>query len=311
MQLFIRRLSLIAFTALILTSCTKDDFIENEVPVADAGSSKAITLPVNSETLSGSGTDKDGKVVAYLWSQVSGPSATTIVNPGSASTLIKGFVEGSYVFQLMVTDDKGATGVDTTTVVVSPAPQQTVTLAPSNNLFDYKLQNWNGQDESQNNSPDIAIHTWTKNGLPYKARGLLKFDLSSIPANASIISANLYLFSYPPPTLNGNLVDANSGTDNSFVVQKVTSDWASPGTTWFNQPASTTTNQVIIPSTSQQQLDLNLDVKNIVSSMVAENNNYGFLLKLQNEVAYTCRIFVSSHNTTYPDKRPKLVIVYK
>src|SRR6185295_20053290 len=100
------------FLIFIVSSCKKDT-PENKVPVADAGSPQTITLYTDSLTLSGSGTDADGQVVAYLWSQVSGPAATTIINPGSASTKIKGFKAGTYVFQLMVTDNMGATGVDT------------------------------------------------------------------------------------------------------------------------------------------------------------------------------------------------------
>src|SRR5262245_36807395 len=119
MNQFVRALCLLSLGTLSLVSCTKDDFNENEVPVADAGDSKVVTLPDDSETLSGTGTDSDGQVVAYLWSQVSGPGAALIVNPGSATTDVEDLSEGTYLFQLMVTDDKGATGVDTATITVS------------------------------------------------------------------------------------------------------------------------------------------------------------------------------------------------
>ena len=49
----------------------------------------------------------------------------------------------------------------------------------------------------------------------------------------------------------------------------------------------------------------------MVSTMVSNNANYGFLMKLQNEVAYTSRIFTSSRDNTHTDKYPKLVVVYK
>ena len=84
-------------------------------------------------------------VVSYLWSLVSGPGTPLITTPGSASTYVKNFVSGAYVFQLMATDDKGATGVKTmqvtanvTTVigvnlppVVNAGQEQTVTLNSS------------------------------------------------------------------------------------------------------------------------------------------------------------------------------------
>jgi len=307
-----RTLPLLSVFLFLLISCTKDDDIQlNKVPVADAGASKIITLPTDSETLTGTGTDSDGEIVAYLWSQVSGPAATTIVNPGSPSTLIKSFVEGKYVFQLMVTDNQGATGVDTTTIVVSPAPIKTLTLQPSNNPLEFEVANYNGQDQSYTGAPDIPVETWTNGGLPLTIREVIKFDLSSIPSNSTIVSANLYLYSYPTPTPNGNFINANYGTNNTLLVQQVTSDWSAATIGWFNQPAYSTTNQVIVSSTTQSTLDLDLNVSNMVSSMVTGNANYGFLLKLQNEVTYTSRIFVSSYNTTHPTKHPKLVVVYK
>ncbi|WP_442159640.1 PKD domain-containing protein, partial [Rhizobium leguminosarum] len=41
-------------------------------------------FPKDSVTLTGTATDEDGTIAAYLWSQISGPSASIIRNPGSA-----------------------------------------------------------------------------------------------------------------------------------------------------------------------------------------------------------------------------------
>jgi len=304
-------LTLLSVFIFLLAGCTKDDIELNKVPVAEAGDAKIITLPTELTTLTGTGADSDGEVVAYLWSQVSGPSPTTIVNPGSPSTLIDGFVEGSYVFQLMVTDEDGATGVDTTRVTVNAPLIKTLNLQPANNPLEIELVNDNGNGFGYSGAPDIPISAWTKGGLPLTVREVLKFDLSSIPANATIQSANLYLYSYPTPTLNGNFIDANFGTANTMLVQQVAANWSPASISWFNQPAVTTANQLVVPATTQSQLDLNLNVTNIVSSMVSGNANFGFALKLQSEVTYNSRIFVSSYNTTYPAKHPKLVVVYQ
>ena len=94
----------------------------NEAPVANAGSNRTITLPTNNTTLSGSGTDSDGTIASYRWTQVSGPS-TALINPvTAASTTVSSLVAGTYVFRLTVTDNDGATDADETTVVVNPAP---------------------------------------------------------------------------------------------------------------------------------------------------------------------------------------------
>jgi len=53
---------------------------------------------------------------------------------------------------------------------------------------------------------------------------------------------------------------------------------------WFNQPGATTTNRVVVPTTSSPMPDLNVDVTAQVASMVNNNANHGSLLKPQTEV---------------------------
>ncbi len=92
----------------------------NQPPTANAGTDKTITLPTNSVTLNGSGTDPDGSIVSYTWSKVSG-GAATITSPASASTTITGLVQGSYTFRLTVVDNSGASASDDVVVVVNAA----------------------------------------------------------------------------------------------------------------------------------------------------------------------------------------------
>jgi hypothetical protein len=292
-----------------LFSCQKDT-VENQPPLVNAGSPQLITLDKDSVTLTGSASDADGKVVAYLWSQVSGPTNATIINPGSASTIASTFSNGTYIFQLMATDEKGATGVDTVSVVLNRPTIKTLDLQPSNNPLEFVLANHNGNLAQGSGQPDIPVYAWTKDGLPYTLRDLLKFDLSSIPAGATIQSASLYLYSYPPPTLNGNFTDANFGTNNAMLIQQVTSNWSTATVNFNNLPSVSTSTQVVVPSTTSSMLDLNVDVKQQVQSMVSNNANYGFLFKMQTETYYCSRIFIGSYHPTV-SKHPRLVIVYK
>jgi hypothetical protein len=89
----------------------------NSAPTANAGTDQTITLPTNTVTLSGSGTDTDGTISSYSWTKISGGSAT-ITSPTSASTTITGLVAGTYIFQLQVTDNNGATATDTVQITV-------------------------------------------------------------------------------------------------------------------------------------------------------------------------------------------------
>lgn len=94
----------------------------NQSPVANAGSNQTITLPTNQVSLSGSGTDYDGTIASYAWTQVSG-TAATITDASSASTTITGLTtSGTRVFRLTVTDDDASTGTSDITITVNPAP---------------------------------------------------------------------------------------------------------------------------------------------------------------------------------------------
>lgn len=98
----------------------------NQLPTANAGADRTITLPTNSTTLNGSGTDPDGSISAYLWTQLSGPNTATIVSSNAAVTALNNLVQGTYVFQLRVTDNSGGQATDTVSVVVNPSPVPTI-----------------------------------------------------------------------------------------------------------------------------------------------------------------------------------------
>jgi alpha-tubulin suppressor-like RCC1 family protein len=90
-------------------------------PVANAGSDQGITLPTSSVTLTGSGSETNGTIVSYAWTQLSGPSTATIVSPGQAQTTVNGLIAGAYLFQLTVTDNSGKTASDQVKITVTPA----------------------------------------------------------------------------------------------------------------------------------------------------------------------------------------------
>ncbi len=97
----------------------------NQGPIANAGPDQVIALPTNSVTLNGSAsTDPDGAITFFQWAKLSGPSVPqpSIITPTSAQTDVKDLIEGIYIFELSVTDDKGSIARDTVQVTVNPAP---------------------------------------------------------------------------------------------------------------------------------------------------------------------------------------------
>lgn len=121
----------------------------NLAPTANAGADKSLTLPSNSTSLTGSGTDADGSIAGYSWSKVSGPSQYSLSSTTVASPTLSNLVEGSYTFRLTVTDNTGATGVDDVNVVVSAAP---TTEPPGNTASKFVKVNVFGGANAYSNS---------------------------------------------------------------------------------------------------------------------------------------------------------------
>ena len=285
----------------------------HSTPVANAGPSRSITLPTNTVTLNGSGSSANGPITGYLWSMVSGPNTATIQTPGSATTVISNLVQGNYVFQLMVIDSAGYTGLDSASVQVAgvPAPVPvTLTLQPVNNTQEYLFSGGPAINQS-GHAFEVAAGAWTNGGNIFNERGVLRFDFTSIPVGATIVSAKLSLYSTLTPN-GGDQINANSGTNNAFFIKRISTPWSTTGATWANQPPTTTVNQVSVPHTNLPFLDIiDLDIKNLVVDLQA-SGNYGMMMILQNEVAYNIRQFYSSYSPTAgATKYPKLVIVYQ
>ena len=91
----------------------------NQPPIARAGSDQQIELPMDSVQLDGTAsTDPDGNVVAYQWRKISGPSSFVLRSPGSVKTMASSLEKGLYQIELKVTDDEGASHLDTVQVIV-------------------------------------------------------------------------------------------------------------------------------------------------------------------------------------------------
>lgn len=106
--------------------------VTTTAPTANAGADQSITLPLQtSATLAGSGSDADGIIVAYAWSQVSGPTTALLTNADTATATASNLFEGTYVFELTVTDNDSNTGSDQMSVVVTNPPQNVALGKPT------------------------------------------------------------------------------------------------------------------------------------------------------------------------------------
>lgn len=97
----------------------------NQAPTANAGADRDVDAG-DSVSITGSGTDADGSIVGWSWSQVSG---STVSLTGASSQTV-GFTApdsaATIRLRLTVTDDDGATDTDDVLVTVKESVSQTV-----------------------------------------------------------------------------------------------------------------------------------------------------------------------------------------
>ncbi|HEY0942301.1 MAG TPA: glycosyl hydrolase family 18 protein [Steroidobacter sp.] len=92
----------------------------NQPPTANAGADRSVAEGT-AVTLQGSGSDSDGTITAYAWTQTAGPAVTLSgANTASASfTAPQVNANTALTFRLTVTDNQGATGNNTVTITVT------------------------------------------------------------------------------------------------------------------------------------------------------------------------------------------------
>jgi hypothetical protein len=165
---------------------------------------------------------------------------------------------------------------------------------------------WSKSGDTGTNKGNInymGASAWTWNGVFGTQRMLVDFDLTAIPAGATITAAelSLYYFQHSGFGFNG---------DNALYIKRITSPWDESTVTWDNKPSYTDTNEVSVPAFTMGNSIENLDVTALVTDMVADqNNSHGFLVMLQTEATY--RVFnAATSEHTDSSLHPKLVIHY-
>jgi len=238
------------------------------VPVANAGPSQSITLPTNSVTLTGSGSETGGTITGYKWNMVSGPSLASINSANLATTTVTGLAQGVYIFQLTVTDAAGVTGTATVQVTVNAAPvvpgtpsanagsNQTITLPVSTVTLTGSGSETNGT---------IASYAWTQVSGPATAtigtaaqattavsglaQGVYRFQLQVTDALGVKATASVQVTVNPAPIVPGTPV-ANAGANQTITLPVSSVTLTGSGSETNGTIASYAWTQVSGPSTA-------------------------------------------------------------
>jgi hypothetical protein len=189
----------------------------------------------------------------------------------------------------------------------NPLIQYTLVLQPDSSAGKDALISFFYPDTNFGNHKFMHPDCWTIGGNLDIIRALIQFDLSSIPNDATIDSAFIsFYYAWDPLFTFGT----DHYGDNYMLLQRIVEPWQENTATWNNQPKIDTRHTVWIDKFTYPQQDYtDIDVTLLVRDIYASNKNYGFMLRMADEVPYKITLIASSD---YPDasKHPKLVVYY-
>ena len=183
-------------------------------------------------------------------------------------------------------------------------------------MHDYS---WESVPKSNNGGSDnFEIASYDK--PPYNMRGWIQFNISSIPADAWIISATLRLRLWHKTTPDETEVNWNIGdpTGRVYGVYRVLNPWKRWTIDWADQPNYTDTDSATCTVPNEQGgwygpfIWMDWDITSIMNVWRSNSSNYGLLVKDTQENAttfYSTQFFTNSQvpNSTY---YPRLIVTY-
>jgi hypothetical protein len=172
-------------------------------PVAIAGPDKAVVLPAGTVVFNGSGSDGDGSITGYAWTQVSGPASAILSGSATATLTASALVEGSYVFRLTVTDNSGKTASDDVALTVFPAGTGSAAITGELRKWHKVTLSFTGPSTSETATPnpftDYRLNitfTHVASGKSYLIPGYFAADGNA--ANSSAAAGNVWRAHFAP-----------------------------------------------------------------------------------------------------------------
>ncbi|RZK42735.1 MAG: T9SS type A sorting domain-containing protein [Hymenobacter sp.] len=160
--------------------------IANVPPMAMAGATQTLTLPVSSTVLKGSGTDSDGSISAYAWSQIKGPNDAKFSAHDLAQISVSNLMAGVYVFELLVTDNQGISSSPSYVSVTVACPS--IARPIVNSPVAYCVGS-----ESTTLSTNVSLSSGATLRIYATATGTTPLPASTIPTTAEVGSTSYYV----------------------------------------------------------------------------------------------------------------------
>lgn len=231
-----------------------------------------------------------------------------VAMPGATSATATFTSNGNY--KCVVANAIGCTKTTATVNISSnpnpTLPQKTIVLQPGSTGIDsYTTSDFGNFNTNFGNVSTIEVSNWYKY-FRTAERGYINFDLSALPDETPIISANLRL--YVDTT---NKLNVNANLPNVLYFRRNTQSWNEQTISWSNAPDSTIFQQTVVPcSTITSKSYFTANIAPLVRHWMSNpSEKFGLLLQLEefNQLTWI-RILSSDHPTAA--YRPKLTISY-
>ncbi len=258
------------------------------------------SAPIISSFTADDTTIDEGDSVTLSWSVTD--ASTVTINPGGLIVALSGSTSVSpnetTTYTLTATNSAGSNSASIH-IAVNPAViiEQTMTLPlePSNGQDGYMFK---GNPDTNFNSSELIIGYGF--GLNDILRSFLQFDLSTVPANATIVSADLKLFQYESINMEGLIIG----------VHQVKEPWSENTLTWTNQPSYDAAPEDTILRDPSENIWISWDITLLMQGWVDGSiANYGVILKDEVKVIASIECHASEYDSDIT-LRPKLEITY-
>lgn len=194
---------------------------------------------------------------------------------------------------------------------ITPGEEYTFTLTPEDPAYLTTIQNMNMTNDSYVDQANSGTNYGTATTIYVQSRSSSRnmrtfemFNVSDIPAQATIVSANLSLYK----------TGGTGSSTRTYNLYRVTASWTEASITWTNQPAvsGTLTDSISVATGTNnvwKTWDATSDVQNFVNGSYT---NYGWRISDNSESSSTqyASNFASEEYTTDTSLRPKLDIYY-
>ncbi|GIY55533.1 dyslexia-associated protein KIAA0319-like protein [Caerostris darwini] len=193
----------------------------NTPPVANAGTDKKITLPLQGPVILNGTASKDNiKITQWKWEQIAGPKSAILMGADTSIAEVTGFIPGFYQFMLTVYDEKNAHSSATVNVTVI----QTENIPPRANAGGDKtiylpcdVIVMNGSLSSDDVS--IVKYQWTRDPASLAAGSVIEASDETAVLKLTGLVSGRYLF-----RLTVSDVQGASSSDTASLIVKPSKD---------------------------------------------------------------------------------------